>query len=110
MVYFEATSSEKFEELFNKHKSQKVIVFISSVTSPECKKILPSFKASASSHKEIAHIQVDIIHCFESKILSDNINHVPSFLFFKRNKQVDSLVGVNTNNFSKKVMTFVKQK
>ncbi|KAN0027057.1 hypothetical protein ACTFIU_009737 [Dictyostelium citrinum] len=110
MVYFEATSSEKFEQLFNKHKNQKVIVFVSSITSPECKKILPSFKASASSHKEIVHIQVDIIHCYESKILSDNISHVPLFLFFKKSKQVDSLVGVNTNDFSKKVMFFVKQK
>ncbi|KAN0035997.1 hypothetical protein ACTA71_005295 [Dictyostelium dimigraforme] len=110
MVYIEATSSEKFEELFNKYKSQKVIIFVSSMTSPECKKILPSFKASASSHKEIAHIQVDIIHCFESKILSGNINHVPLFLFFKRSKQIDSLIGVNTNNFSKKVITFAKQK
>ncbi|KAK5578198.1 hypothetical protein RB653_003151 [Dictyostelium firmibasis] len=108
MVYFEATSSEKFDQLFNKYKSHKVIIFVSSITSPECKKILPSFKASASSHKEIIHIQVDIMHCFESKIISDNINHVPLFLFYKKGKQIDSLVGVNTNSYNKKVIAFSK--
>ncbi|XP_074480411.1 uncharacterized protein LOC141761082 [Sebastes fasciatus] len=99
----EVTTLEEFEAILKEEAGDKLVaVDFTATWCPPCKMIGPKFEKMETDFKEVFFLKVDVDEGAEIA-KKYKVNAMPTFMFFKKAKKVDELVGADEKKLLEKL-------
>ncbi|KAH9612809.1 hypothetical protein KSS87_007312 [Heliosperma pusillum] len=97
-------SAARWREYFeaSKHSNKLVVIYFTATWCGPCKYMEPSIKELAAKYSDVEIAKIDVDELFN--VSRDfGVQTMPTFLFIKRGKQIDKVVGANKDDLQRKI-------
>lgn len=107
---FQVIDENDLDEILNEHRDNLVVIMFSSKMCTHCKKIKPKFVDLSTNNKDCLFIYIDLDNFKDTSTkYTQNIQHIPHFVYYLNNTSLSVISGANEEAISK-VLVFLKDK